>query len=201
MKKAPSQASEQPSGHLESHFEANDEKIYKLVFGELQACTRPWLAELKEFVEKQKPGSSSVNKMIIQEAEYADNGRVSASADVQEQWRELTLVQLRNLSSLARVYVDRKNGFIEAIIAARGNRGESGESTDLDLIEWIKQVYLPLRLVKRHVTTKTEESKTTHEIWYELDQSSSIEKLDRNLCLLLNELMGWGHFYGSEARE
>ena len=32
--------------------EANDEKIYKLVFGELQACTRPWLAELKEFVEK-----------------------------------------------------------------------------------------------------------------------------------------------------
>jgi len=111
------------------------------------------------------------------------------------------LVQLRNLSSLARVYVDRKNGFIEAIIAARGSGRESGDSEDLDLMEWIKQVYLPLRLVKRHVTAKTEESKTTYEIWYDLDQSSSIEKLDRNLCLLLNELMGWGHFYGNEAKE
>jgi len=138
---------------------------------------------------------------VIQEAEYAQSARVSASAEAQEQWRELTLVQLRNLSSLARVYVDRKNGFIEAIIAARGSGRESGESEDLDLMEWIKQVYLPLRLVKRHVTAKTEESKTTYEIWYDLDQSSSIEKLDRNLCLLLNELMGWGHFYGDEAKE
>ena len=138
---------------------------------------------------------------MIQEAEYAHSARVSASAEAQEQWRELTLVQLRNLSSLARVYVDRKNGFIEAIIAARGSGRESGDSEDLDLMEWIKQVYLPLRLVKRHVTAKTEESKTTYEIWYDLDQSSSIEKLDRNLCLLLNELMGWGHFYGNEAKE
>lgn len=110
-----------------------------------------------------------VNKIVVQEAEYAENARVSASAEAQEQWRELTLVQLRNLSSLARVYVDRKNGFIEAIIAARGSRRESGESEDLDLIEWIKQVYLPLRLVKRHVTAKTEDSKTTYEIWYDLD--------------------------------
>jgi len=68
---------------------------------------------------------------------------------------------LRNLSSLARVYVDKKNGFIQAIIEARGRRRENSKSEDLDLVEWIKQVYLPLRLVKRHVINKTEESKTT----------------------------------------
>ena len=149
----------------------------------------------------QKPGSSFISKIVIPETECEDDNRLLVSEEAQEQWRELTLVQLRNLSSLARVYVDKKNGFIQAIIAARGNRKANSKSEDLDLIEWIKQVYLPLRLVKRHVVTKTEESRTTQEIWYELDQSSSIEKLDRNLCLLLNELMGWGHFYSSEAKE
>ena len=71
----------------------------------------------------------------------------------------------------------------------------------MSLVQWIKQVYLPLRLVSRHIISKTEESKAIQEVWYDLDQSSSIEKLDRNLCLFLNELTGWGHFYSSEAKE
>lgn len=136
---------------------------------------------------------------MIHEAEEDDNSRLPATAEAQQQWQELTLIQLRNLSSLARVYVDKKSGFLQSIIDAENNQNHKDEA--LSLVQWIKQVYLPLRLVSRHVTNKTEESKAIQEVWYDLDQSSSIEKLDRNLCLFLNELTGWGHFYSSEAKE
>jgi hypothetical protein len=99
------------------------------------------------------------------------------------------------------VYADRKSGFLQSIIDADKSQSHEGEGGALSLVQWIKQVYLPLRLVNRHVASKTEESKAMQEVWYDLSQSSSIEKLDRNLCLFLNELTGWGHFYSSEAKE
>jgi hypothetical protein len=38
------------------------------------------------------------------------------------------------------------------------------------------------------------------EIWYELDKSTSIESLDKNVCLFLNEFTGHGHLYCEEAK-
>ena len=70
---------------------------------------------------------------------------------------------------------------------------------------------MPLRLLNRRTakTVKKEDGEdeaaakqpNTLEIWYELDQSSQVEKLDKNVCLFLNELTGYGHVYCKEAKE
>ena len=67
---------------------------------------------------------------------------------------------------------------------------------------------MPLRLLNRRTAKKVAgedeaaaEQSSTLEIWYELDQSSQVEKLDKNVCLFLNELTGYGHVYSDEAKE
>ena len=69
---------------------------------------------------------------------------------------------------------------------------------------------MPLRLLNRRTARKVEKEdgedeaakqSSTMNIWYELDQSSQVEKLDKNVCLFLNELTGYGHVYCKEAKE
>ena len=111
-----------------------------------------------------------------------------------EQWHELSLIELRNLSSLARVYINQKSGIIQEFI----------DSKDQNLLNWFKDAYLPLRLLKRNLHKNVDEvDKTTVnsvDIWYELASSAQVEKLDRHLCLFLNELTGYGHLYCDEAK-
>ena len=98
-----------------------------------------------------------------------------------EIWKELSLLELRNLSNLTRVYIDQESGIIKEMI--------EGEN----ILEWFRLKYLPLRLVKR-----IEEEKN---VKYELEQSTTIEQIDKNVCLFLNEITGYGHLYNEKAKD
>jgi len=61
-----------------------------------------------------------------------------------------------------------------------------------------------MRLLKRCVTKQDKEldgqdENTKYDVWYEIEASKAIEKLDKNICLFLNELTGFGHLYSDEA--
>lgn len=86
LKKDVDEASEEPQAQV------NDEQVYSFVFEEIRACTRPWLSELNEFVQMQKPGSSTVNKIVIQEAGEDAETRLPATPEALRQWQELTLI-------------------------------------------------------------------------------------------------------------
>lgn len=62
-----------------------------------------------------------------------------------------------------------------------------------NILEWFRLKYLPLRLVKR-----IEEEKN---VKYELEQSTTIEQIDKNVCLFLNEITGYGHLYNEKAKD
>jgi hypothetical protein len=132
-----------------------DAVIYKTFVDSLSKSTQPWFDELQSL----KP----------------------CGLDSFENWKELSLVELRNLSSLARVYVDQESGILKEMI--------EGEN----ILEWFRNVYLPIRLLNR----KEEET----EVKYELEQSATIDSLDKNICLFLNEITGYGHLYCDKAKE
>ena len=134
---------------------SNDKQIYDSIANSLMENGQPWLEEIKT------------------------SKATSHDFDV---WKELSLVKLRNLSNLARVYIDQESGIIKEIIDQKNV-----------LLIWFKDVYLPLRIMSR--TQKDQEVK------YELDLSSNIESLDKNICLFLNEITGHGHLYCEKAQE
>ena len=91
---------------------ANDETIYNTIFQGLKTCTRPWRNELQEFVSLQKSGSKFITKITRQESENESSANLDGSPEALDQWRELSLIELRNLSSLARVYIDQESGLV-----------------------------------------------------------------------------------------
>ena len=95
-----------------SELKANDEKIYTAIFEGLKECTQPWCNELQEFVSLQKSGSKFIAKITRQESENDCSTNFVGSSDALDQWRELSLIELRNLSSLARVYIDQESGLL-----------------------------------------------------------------------------------------
>jgi hypothetical protein len=38
-------------------------------------------------------------------------------------------------------------------------------------------------------------------VWYEIDSSIDLEKLDMNICLFINELTSYGFFSSKDAKE
>lgn len=95
-----------------SELKANDEKIYTTIFEGLKECSQPWCNELQEFVSLQKSGSKFIAKITRQESENDCSPNFVGSSDALDQWRELSLIELRNLSSLARVYIDQESGLL-----------------------------------------------------------------------------------------
>jgi len=91
---------------------SNDEEIYNTIFEGLKECTLPWCNELQEFLSLQKSGSKFITKVERQEPENDDSANFIGSSEALDQWRELTLIELRNLSSLARVYIDQESGLV-----------------------------------------------------------------------------------------
>lgn len=72
---------------------------------------------------------------------------------------------MRNLSSLARVYINQKSGIIQEFI----------DSKEQNLLTWFKDAYLPLRLLKRNLHKNTDENDKpldSVDIWYELASSA-----------------------------
>ena len=112
-----------------SSLSSDDSIIYKAMLGSLTKNAQPWYDEMV-------------------------SGKLSGM-DSFEIWKELSLVELRNLSSLARVYVDQESGIVKEMI--------EGEN----VLEWFKDVYLPLRLLSR----KEEDCC----VKYELEHSGTIE--------------------------
>ena len=107
---------------------------------------------------------------------------------------EAVNIALRNMSGLACVYTDQASSMIQQIC------DEKADSA----LEWFKQVFLPLSLLKRSKGFDKEgvpdQDSTDMSVWYELDHSLAAEKLDKNICLFLNELTGHGHLYAKEAQ-
>jgi len=92
---------------------ANDEEIYNTIFEGLKECTLPWRNELQEFLSLQKSGSKFITKVERQEPGNDGSTNFIGSSEALDQWRELTLIELRNLSSLARVYIDQESGLVQ----------------------------------------------------------------------------------------
>ena len=90
---------------------SNDKQIYDSIANSLMENGQPWLEEIKT------------------------SKATSLDFDV---WKELSLVKLRNLSNLARVYIDQESGIIKEIIDQKNV-----------LLKWFKDVYLPLRILTR----------------------------------------------------
>lgn len=190
-------AQNQKAGELEARDQSSDARIYETVFNALVESAKPWQKELEEFLQIQKPDSLEVCKQV-------NTGDTKCSSEALEQWRELSLVELRNLSSLARVFFDRESALVQKIINGQPSGGDGSQN----LVEWFRTTYLPMRLLKRN-NEKAEGQKEAkgagqepeqYELWYELDKSSSIELLDKNVCLFLNELTGYGHLYSEAAK-
>ena len=98
---------------LKANGKTNDEKIYNIIFEGLKECTLPWCNELQEFVSLQKSGSKFITKITRQESENDYSTNFAGSPEALDQWRELSLIELRNLSSLVRVYNDQESGLVQ----------------------------------------------------------------------------------------
>lgn len=77
-----------------------------------------------------------------------------------------------------------------------------------NILEWFKNIYLPLRLLERNAKyvekdPKDEKSTSKLNLWFKITSGSSVqyEQLERNTCLFLNELTGYGHLYADAAKE
>jgi hypothetical protein len=91
-----------------------------------------------------------------------------------------------------RTCLDGESGLVQSILDDKSN-----------LIQWFKDVYLPLRLIKKHYQEKPQDDsnidEVTYETWFELEKCIQVEKLDKNICMFLNELTGHGHIYCEKA--
>lgn len=94
------------------------------------------------------------------------------------QFRELSMIELRNLSSLARVYFDQESPLVQQALDGQ------------NILEWFRQVYLPLRLL----------SKPSEEDSAKWALEPVPDAVDKNICLFLNEFTGYGHLYSPGAK-
>jgi hypothetical protein len=177
--KAGEQAAGEPSDQ--------DAEVYEYLFGQVRRSTEPRLAEVNAFLALQD-GQQPLKKLVCTPTQQAEAGVPDRSP------MEATLIALRNLSSLACVYTDRPSSMVRRIL----------EDKAQSVLAWFTQVFLPLCLLKRNEGRDQDgqaaEDDAPTQVWFELDQSLATEKLDKNVCLFLNELTGHGHLYGDEAK-
>ena len=106
-------------------------------------------------------------------------------------------IALRSLSSLACVYTDRPSSMISKIL-------DEGKHS---ILHWFKDTYLPRKMLNRHFlevkdleSSESEDKVESIQVWYELAPSAQLETIDKSVCLFLNEVTGYGHLYGEEAK-
>ena len=75
-----------------------------------------------------------------------------------DNWESLSMIALRNISCLARTNFNSSSSLIENVKKSYTNESSSDQITDKEMtdgspdniLEWFKNVYLPLRLLERN---------------------------------------------------
>jgi len=113
-------------------------------------------------------------------------------ANALENWETLSMIALRNLSCLARVYFHTESELIKRVgdsyeeASESANQiGDKGQKTSPDnILEWFKDVYLPMRLLERNQNLEKgneDQSKDGEDkaqtaklkIWFKIDGSNT----------------------------
>lgn len=108
----------------------------------------------------------------------------------------MTILALRTLSCVARTSFDGKSSFMTRI------ENDFKENNKLSILNWFKNVYLPIRLLGTHTfkvssSTDPENTETIEASVFMIADYN--ENLDKNICFFLNELLGYGHAYSELA--
>jgi hypothetical protein len=165
-------------------------ELYDKIFAQLRQSAQAWENELNEY-EAIKP-----KKIERIEAELAKAACGPPSSH--KNWQAMSMAAARTLSSMSRLYFFTNGG-----ITAKLLESVSAKSLD-NLADWFSRVYLPLRLVLRTTTANVDDDQSRLDITYDLISLEKLQQpsanLDRNLCLFLNELTGYGHVYPEAVR-
>ena len=105
---------------------------------------------------------------------------------------ECIQIAMRNLSSLSATAIELPSSLNKSIISG----------TNSGFVDWFKDEYLPLTLIKRISikASEDEQPSSSVRVFYTIQTSTEAEKIDKNLCLLLNELSGYGHIHSEQIQ-
>jgi hypothetical protein len=165
-------------------------ELYGQVFAQLKQSAQAWENELSEY-EALKPAK-------IERVEHELAKAACGPPQSHKNWQVMSMAAARTLSSISRLYFHTNGGITARLL-------ESVSAKNLDnLADWFARVYLPLRLVLRTTTANVDDDQSRLDIQYDLISLEKLQQpsanLDRNLCLFLSELTGYGHVYPEAVR-
>lgn len=194
--------------------ESQDVLVYESVFQQLKESATHWLADVEEFVALQEADAKDIKMIVREEATDDFKKTLRVLTNTLDNWETLSMIALRNLSCLARVNFHSSSKLIEKVAGTYPDEElfpeqivEKGQINAPDnVLEWFKDVYLPIRLLERHQNLekdpKDQEKPASIKIWFKIDggNNTHFEQLERNTCLFLNEFTGYGHLFCDVAK-